>query len=141
MGISDKTLELVEKNLIDAEGYETKLYTDSVGKLTIGIGYNIQDLGLPEDIIHVLFKRTVDTAILEAAKIFPSFYKLPESVQAAIIELTFNLGATKLRTFKKFIAAVNAKQWTTAKAELLNSKWAQQVKSRRANRIADMITK
>lgn len=139
--VNEKTLEIVEKNLIEAEGREIKPYVDTSNKITIGVGHNLTDLGLPEDIIDVLLKRDIDIAVKEAARIFPTFLILPESVKAAIIELTFNLGATKLKTFKKFITAINNKQWLTAKAELLNSKWASQVKSRRANRIADMITK
>jgi lysozyme len=139
--ISNDTLELIEKNLVDAEGRESKPYYDTAGKLTIGVGWNLTDIGLPDDIIDVMFVRSIDVATQTAAKVFPSFCKLSPSRQAALVELSFNLGEPSLRTFKKFRAAVDTGNWEVAKNELLNSKWALQVKSRRANRVAEMMLK
>ena len=45
--------ELVEELTRD-EGREKYLYQDSVNKFTIGVGWNIQDNGLPDEIIDRL---------------------------------------------------------------------------------------
>ena len=49
------------------------------------------------------------------------------------------MGAPRLSKFKKFIAAVNEADWTTAGVEMLDSRWAKQV-GNRATRLKDRIT-
>lgn len=58
--------------------------------------------------------------------------------QAALLSMVYNLGVQGLLGFPKFLAAMQAHNWTTAVAELKNSKWWGQVGSR-AVRISNMI--
>jgi lysozyme len=51
--------------------------------------------------------------------------------------MAFNLGA-KLRGFKDFLGAVEAKDWAKASAAMLDSTWAKQTKTR-ADRLAKMM--
>ena len=53
------TMDKLEQLLIDHEGYEKKPYTDTVGKITIGVGWNLSDKGLPEEIIQQLLFRGI----------------------------------------------------------------------------------
>ena len=50
----------------------------------------------------------------------------------------FNLGLTRLLKFKKFLAALEKKDYETAAIEMMDSRWAVQVKGR-ANRLRDKI--
>ena len=58
--------------------------------------------------------------------------------QRVYVNMTFNLGSTRLALFKKMHAAVEAKDWEKAAEEMLDSKWATQVKGR-ADRLAEMM--
>lgn len=62
----------------------------------------------------------------------------PEGVQAALINMCFNLGLPRLLGFKRMIAALEAKNYTLAAKEALNSKWATQVGDR-AKDVAVML--
>jgi lysozyme len=48
------------------------------------------------------------------------------------------MGAPRLSKFKKFVAAVNDGNWSTAAVEMMDSRWAKQV-GVRAERLRDRI--
>ena len=52
--------------------------------------------------------------------------------------MCFNMGAPRLSKFKKFIAAVNDGNWSTAAVEMMDSRWATQV-GKRAERLRDRV--
>ena len=63
---------------------------------------------------------------------------LDEVRHAALVNMTFNLGIGRLCGFTKFIAALRASDWKTARNEMLDSQWAKQVGAR-AQRLAIQI--
>lgn len=131
--------ELVKEQLRRHEGYRRKPYSDTVGKITIGIGRNLTDVGLLGDEIEFLFANDVARA-LEIAKVFISkerFNELSEERKAVIVNMAFNLGS-RLHNFKRFRFALLDRDWTTAGDELLASKWAQQV-GKRAHELANLM--
>ena len=74
----------------------------------------------------------------EVVERYPFFDDLNDVRQRVFVNMTFNLGSTRLAMFKKFLAAVEARDYETAAEEMLDSKWAEQVKGR-ADRLADMM--
>jgi lysozyme len=56
-----------------------------------------------------------------------------------MINLCFNLGITKLLTFKKALAAMEQEDFELAAEEFLDSKWAKQVGPTRSEDIAYMV--
>ena len=44
--------------------------------------------------------------------------------------MCFNLGITRLKKFKKFLTALSEKDWELAATEMMDSRWATQVKQR-----------
>ncbi len=60
-----------------------------------------------------------------------------ETRERALVNMAFNLGG-RLAGFKKFLKAVNARDWPTAAVEMMDSKWATQVGDR-ATRLRDQI--
>lgn len=117
------------------EGREKKVYRCSAGKLTIGVGRNLEDRGLRDDEIDLLLTNDVREAIGDCRKLVRSFDQLNEVRQEVLINMMFNLGYARLSGFKKFLAAVAASDWTEAANQMLDSKWADQVGSR-----ADRLT-
>ena len=133
---NDAALEALKRQLVRHEGRCDKPYSDYPGehleealqgKVTIGIGYNLQDRGLPEDVIEELFDRTVAEAVEECAHVFDFFEDLDEVRRAVLANLMFNLGAPRLLTFRKMIAALRRRDYERAANEMRDSRWSRQV--------------
>lgn len=130
-------LDTLKSDLKRHEGYKTRLYSDSVGKLTIGVGHNIDDLGLDEPVIELQLKFDIDRAIAVATRYLPDISKLSEARQRAIVNMAFNLGG-KIAQFVRLKEAIESEDWVRAKNEMLSSKWARQVGDR-ADELAKLI--
>ena len=131
-------------NLIDQlvlhEGVRHKVYTCPAGKLTIGVGRNIEDLGLSDDEIYYLLKNDIRRCDEELTNAF-RFYKDLDSVRKdAMINMAFNIGISRLRGFKMALKLMETKEYSEASMEFLDSLWASQV-GQRALDIAHMIKK
>lgn len=129
--------DALRSQLIVHEGLRLKPYTDTVGKLTIGCGRNLTDTGISEAEARVLLDNDI-TAAITALVAFPWFPGLDPIRQRAFVDLCFNVGFARLRTFGKMLDAAARHDWATASAELLNSQYAQQV-GVRAHEIAAML--
>ena len=112
-------------------------YLDSVGKLTIGYGRNLNDYGISQEEADYLFDNDFDNCKRELSQ-YSWYINQPQGVQGALINMCFNLGLPKLMGFKNMLAALEAKNYTLAAQEALNSKWASQVGDR-AKDIAVML--
>lgn len=123
----------------DATGKPVAIGSQIRGKLTVGVGRNLEDRGLSDDEIDYLLDNDICDCISNAQK-FRWFEGLDPVRQAVIVELIFNLGPTRFSTFKKFIKAVSEQRWQNAAAELKNSVWYTQVKGRGDTLIAQVTT-
>ncbi len=131
------------------EGLRLDAYKDSKGFLTVGYGHLI-DKGSPKDIQKLLEGQSITkeraealfdqdfTEHADAAKKIPGYGKADEKQQAALIDLTFNMGPDWHQDFPKFTAAFKAGNYELAGAELENSKWYGDV-ARRAPTIVSLI--
>lgn len=132
--------ELIEM-LKRHEGVETHAYECSEGKLTIACGRNIDQkggMGLSEDEIQYLLENDIERVIKELAKEYPWFNGLDDVRKDAIIDIAFNLGATRLRGFKRALSAMEIGNYQEAATEFLDSRWAKQVGGR-ALELTDLI--
>ena len=129
-------------NLIDTlvrhEGLRRLAYEDSLGVLTIGVGRNIEEVGLSDDEIYYLLKNDIRRCETELDNSFRWYKNLDQVRQEAMINLCFNLGITRLRKFKLALRAMEAKDYEDAADEFLDSLWATQV-GQRAVEVAEMI--
>jgi lysozyme len=128
-------IEQLKADLRRDEGTRAKPYRDTVGKLTIGVGRNLDDVGLVPAEIELLLKNDTFAVVAALNQHCPWWVELPEPQGRALANMCFNLGVTRLLGFKKMLAALEARQFHTAADEALDSKWARQVKGR-ATRIA-----
>ncbi|MFV1943497.1 glycoside hydrolase family protein [Pseudomonas luteola] len=130
----------LEKQLTLDEGCKNKPYTDTVGKLTIGVGRNLDDRGLSADEIQLILRNDIDIATRICQKLIPTFDQLDDVRQEVLVNMAFNLGQIRLAGFKKFLAAVAAGNFDLASDEMLDSTWATQV-GERATRLASAMEK
>lgn len=123
--------------LIKHEGLKLKPYTCTGGKLTIGVGRNIEDNGITEKealyLLHNDIARTVDELVK-----FEWYCSLDEVRRGVIVNMCFNLGLPNLLKFTKMINAINMRDYGLAAKEMLNSRWAKQVKGR-ADELANQM--
>lgn len=117
------------------EGRSAKIYTDTVGRVTGGVGRNLTDRGFNENEIDLMLSNDIDLAEHELDKSMPWWRRLDDVRQEVLANMMFNMGATRLSGFKKFLAHAEAGEFGPASVEMLNSKWAAQV-GKRAQRLA-----
>lgn len=135
-------------DLMQAEGFRHKPYLDCCGKywrececvrkgrLSVGYGRNLDDVGISRSEAEVLLHHDVYSAEANAVRAFQWFPSLNDIRQRAITEVIFNVGMTKFLGFRQTIAAVKAGFYRIAAEHLLDSKWKTQVGPTRSERIA-----
>jgi len=128
-------IEALKVDLLRDEGCELKPYTDTVGKITIGIGRNLSDCGITLAEARYLLENDISSVIVELDHKLPWWRALPEHKGRALANMAFNLGLPRLLEFQEMLSALEAGEWQRAGDEALNSKWATQVGDR-AMRIA-----
>lgn len=131
------TIRLAEQ-LKRHEGFRKYPYRDTVGKLTIGYGRNLDDVGLFEAEAEVMLFNDIRRAD-QACWSNISCYRFLDSVrQEVIVNMAFNMGITKLLGFKKMLQAIDERNWEEAADQMLDSKWSIQV-GYRSHELADAM--
>ncbi len=119
------------------EGRRLKPYLDTVGKLTIGVGRNLTDVGISESECDMLLENDIARTRAWLDLKLPWWRDMDKVRQRVLINMTFNLGS-KVLTFVNTLAAMQHANYAAAANGMLASKWAKQVGAR-ANRLADMM--
>ena len=121
------TKELIRKH----EGLELMPYKDSKGKLTIGVGHNLDANGVSLHVAEIMLQEDINIAIVGLEHIFKDlWYTLPKPVQSVMIDMMFNLGYPRFSGFKKMIAAIKIGDWEEAAKEAEDSRWCKQLPTR-----------
>lgn len=126
------------KQLLNDEGLRLKPYRCTAGKLTIGVGRNLDDRGITEAEALVLLQNDINAFWGQLVVSLPWVTTAPEPVQEALLNMCFNLGLGGLLTFKQTLALIQAGNYAEAADAMLASKWAGQVGAR-AERLAAMV--
>ena len=133
----DKLIKMLKVH----EGVETYAYKCSENKTTIGVGRNVDKaggLGLSDDEVDYLLQNDIDRVILELDSEYDWFSDLDDVRQDAMIDISFNLGQTRLRAFKKALSAMSEGDWDEAADQFMDSRWSEQV-GIRAKNLTEMI--
>ena len=120
------------------EGKERKVYRCTSGKLTIGVGRNLEDLGLSDKEIDFLLRNDLNRVQLELMENVPCYKDLSDPRQAVLLDMCFNLGITRFLQFRMMLTALEMGEYAEAAKEMLDSKWARQV-GNRSVRLAEMM--
>ena len=147
------------EELIKHEGLKLQVYQDTLGIDTIGIGRNLEDRGITKqeldeldipNIDHVyeygiteadaVYLATNDVQIVEEelVRAHPCVDRLDSVRQLIVMDMAFNMGVPRLCKFKKMWNAIHDEDFSTAAKEMLDSRWANQVKSR-ATKLANAM--
>ena len=130
----------LSKQLLYHEGIRLKPYRCSADKLTIGIGRNIEDVGITEEEAFYLLNNDIKKVVEKCQRNFKLVDGLNDLRKEAVVNLVFNMGFGKFLQFKKTIKHIENEEFELAGAELLDSRYAQQVGQRAidvANQLAD----
>ena len=123
-------LDQIKQELLQFEGLCLKPYFCSAGKLTIGVGRNLEEVGITKDEALYLLQNDLHRASRELENELPWTRKLPAEAQCVLVHMLFNLGLKGLLGFKKLLAALQQGDYCGAAQEMLQSKWAGQVGQR-----------
>ena len=138
------------KQIAHHEGVVLKVYKDSLGIDTIGIGRNlehrgIEDLelahiektmseiyenGITEQDAYFLAHRDIEIVEKELLASRPVVEELDNIRQRVLVDMAFNMGIPRLNRFYRMWSAINELDFKSAAVEMLDSLWARQVKSR-----------
>ncbi len=124
----------LEELLTRDEGLRLKPYVDTVGKVTIGVGRNLTDVGISEAEALVLLRNDIARATTDALT-FPWFGSLDPARKAVVVSMIFNMGLPRFRGFANTIRSIEAGDYHDAAKRMLQSLWARQV-GKRAERLA-----
>jgi lysozyme len=100
------------------------------GKLTIGIGRNLEDRGLSPDEMRYLVQNDIDVSVEDLNRGIPWWDRLSPARQRVLVNMCFNLGWTRLRGFVRTLAAIRRGDYVAAGQGMGESLWARQVGAR-----------
>ncbi len=132
-----------EGSVRDADGLHIA-YRCPAGKLTIGYGHNLDfnpvpGLGVGSRLNEEQARRLLEADVLDVQKRMEGCLPWTAGMDAArycvLVNLAFNIGIGGLLQFKRMLAALKAKDYATAVAEMLDSKWATDVGPRRSGEL------
>lgn len=130
-------MKSIEEQLILHEGLRLKPYRCTAGKLTIGVGRNLDDKGISElEALYLLWNDIKD--VMDALDRYAWYRQLDPVRQKVMIDMAYNLGMAGLLKFRRMIAAIELGDYGAAADQMLDSRWAEQV-GYRAVRLAEMM--
>jgi len=128
--ISDRYKQMTK----DFEGLRLKPYRCTAGKLTIGYGRNLDDIGISQAEANYMFQQDFARAEQDARKICEENGIDPDDLIEqrffALTDMVFNLGINGTRKFKKLLYALKNHLYDDAADAMLDSRWAAQVGNR-----------
>lgn len=141
------------ERLIQHEGLSLMPYRCSEGKLTIGVGRNLEDNpptyeelralgdymhGITENAAKMLLRNDITRTYAALKHLVKGFEDLDEERQYALLDMCFQLGVAGFKKFKRLRKALANQDFNKAAEECLNSKYAEQT-PKRARRIAHLL--
>ena len=130
----DRLLESVKKH----EGYRNKVYLDTLGKRTVGVGHLcVEDwwddnVEYEEKFLMDILQKDLQESIRGARELMEEHgcKDIDEKAEELLIEMVFQLGKTGLSKFRKMWDALAEKNYIGASYEMLDSRWSKQTPNR-----------
>lgn len=141
-------IEVLKKELIRDEGLIMSVYRDKFGYKTVGVGHLIRmsdpEFSLPvgaritaERVLQLL-NQDITIAQNELKKVFNNFDRFSLELQNILVNMMFNVGASKFSKFRMFIKAIENRDYKSAAKEMRASLWFGQVPLRAGRLIERM---
>ncbi len=139
--MTEALMNRIKAQLVRHEGLRLKPYRCTAGKLSIGIGRNLDDCGISQAEAYVLLENDIQNCEKQLLDEIPEIYKpLDEVRKSVLLNMCFNLGICGLLEFNNTLAFIAAGDWERAANGMLASKWAKQV-GRRAIELSELMRK
>ena len=140
----DRLLASVKKH----EGYRNKVYLDTLGKRTVGVGHLCvedfweDDKEYEEKFLMTILEHDLQTAIKGAKDLMSEngCNDIDEVAEELIIEMIFQLGKTGVSKFRNMWKHLSALEYSDAASEMLDSRWAKQTPNRAQAMSAQMAS-
>jgi lysozyme len=123
-----------------SEGVRPKVYLDSVGIPTIGVGRNLRDVGLSDSEIDILLENDIKRTMESLDAKLPWWKSLDPVRQSVLADMCFNMGINKLLGFVNTLRFVQAGDYIQAARNMEKSLWYKQVGNRAKHLVAMMET-
>ena len=143
------------------EGLKYNAYKDTVGKTTVGIGFNMDspsaknvwvqaniresfnlvknsNFPLSTASIASLVNTCINNCKIDLRDVFDDFDTYPNYVQLALINLMFNMGKHTFEQFYQFCNFIEDDDYDGASNDLKSTKWASQLPER-AKRVMALL--
>jgi len=131
-------IDKMKAELTFDEGSRLRPYKDTVGKLTIGVGRNLDDNGISKDEEALMLSNDIRRTIEELNFALPWWVNVDATRQRVMVNMAFNLGMKKFLGFKNTLSLIQAGKYADAASAMMDSLWAKQV-GKRAERLAEMM--
>ena len=139
--MTEALMNRIKAQLVKHEGLRLKPYRCTAGKLTIGIGRNLDDCGISQTEAYLLMENDIQNCEKQLLDEIPEIYNpLDEVRKSVLLNMCFNLGIGGLLGFNNTLAFIAAGDWERAANGMLASKWAKQV-GRRAIELSELMRK
>ena len=136
--------------LILHEGLKLQVYQDHLGIDTIGVGRNLEDRGITDGELafmnmlktevyeqgiteahaRFLLSNDIDIVEKELSNAHECIERLDDVRIRVLLDMAFNMGVPRLCKFKNMWAGIYVGDYVVASAEMLDSRWANQVGQR-----------
>ena len=133
------------------EGFRANIYQCTAGVDTVGYGFNVKyleedELALNNGVVEPMSPEVADKILelklekLKAALIreFSWVEQKPVIVQEALLEMAYQLGIPKMKSFSQTLAYIKDGNYQQAAINLRKSKWAKQTPRRVENLIRSL---
>ena len=117
----------LKQQLARHEGSRLKPYKDSIGKLTVGVGRNLDDVGIFADEEDLMLTNDINRSVKDLTDHLDWVNSLDEPRYLVLVNMTFNMGISRLLGFHNMLTALQSGDYQTASDEMINSAWAKQV--------------
>jgi lysozyme len=121
----DKAAKYITMN----EGFRRDMYKDTEGIWTIGIGFNLE-AGFTEEECNLILRHRMGKIISDFARRLPQYLDVCQVRKIVLLDMAYNLGVDGLLKFRKMLAAIDRRDYELAAKEMLDSRYARQVKGR-----------
>ncbi len=133
-------IDYLKKQLIRHEGSKLKPYKDSVGKTTIGVGRNLDDVGIFPDEEDLMLTNDINRSIKDLNDHVAWWNSLDEARSGVLANMCFNMGISRLLQFQLMLAALQSGDYQKAADEMVNSAWYKETGVRALELVNQMRT-
>jgi len=133
--------QILKAQITVHEGKVDKIYIDSLGYPTFGIGHLIKEsdpeYGQPEgtpvspERVKEVFDIDFDLHVEETKHLCEErdidFEALPQAIQHTLVDMCFNLGKNRLGKFNNMLNACKENNWVEMAEQMKDSRWYTQV--------------